>query len=44
MEAEKDRMSSLKQACEVSYVIGDADEPHTIREAVFEGDRIGRLI
>jgi 2-enoate reductase len=44
METDKDRVSSLKSSCEVSYVIGDAEEPHTIREAVHEGDRIGRLI
>jgi NADPH-dependent 2,4-dienoyl-CoA reductase/sulfur reductase-like enzyme len=37
-------ISALKNACAVSYVIGDALEPHTIREAVYEGDRIGRLI
>jgi 2-enoate reductase len=44
IETERDRVSSLKSACEKSYVIGDADEPHTIREAVYEGDRIGRLV
>ncbi|UCB47311.1 MAG: FAD-dependent oxidoreductase, partial [Spirochaetota bacterium] len=44
MEVDREIIASLKQACDVSYVIGDADEPHTIREAVYEGDRIGRLI
>jgi 2-enoate reductase len=37
-------VNELKDACANSYVIGDAREPNTIREAVYEGDRIGRII
>jgi 2-enoate reductase len=44
MTTDRDSVSALTGACDASYVIGDAQEPHTIREAVFEGDRVGRLI
>jgi 2-enoate reductase len=37
-------IKKLAGSCPVSYVIGDAQEPRTIREAVFEGDRVGRLL
>ncbi len=39
-----EKVEELKRACAFSHVIGDAGEPRTIREAVFEGDKIGRLI
>ncbi len=35
---------ALQGSCPDSYVIGDAVEPHRIREAVYEGDRVGRMI
>jgi 2-enoate reductase len=39
-----EKIKELEEACAVHYVIGDAKEPHTIREAVYEGDKVGRLI
>jgi Trk K+ transport system NAD-binding subunit len=39
-----EKVRELEEACSLYYVIGDAQDPHTIREAVYEGDRIGRLI
>ena len=37
-------VENLKEACAVSHVIGDAGEPRTLREAVFDGDKIARFI
>jgi 2-enoate reductase len=39
-----EKVRELEEACNLYYVIGDAQDPHTIREAVYEGDRVGRLI
>lgn len=36
-----DKFSGL---CNEFYIIGDANKPHKIREAVHDGDRVGRLI
>ena len=40
----KELADALQGSCPDSYVIGDAVEPHRIREAVYEGDRVGRMI
>ncbi len=37
-------VENLKKACVVSHVVGDAGEPRTLREAVFDGDKIARSI
>jgi 2,4-dienoyl-CoA reductase-like NADH-dependent reductase (Old Yellow Enzyme family)/thioredoxin reductase len=37
-------VENLKEACPVSHVIGDAGVPQTLREAVFDGDKIARSI
>lgn len=37
-------IDKFKGLCKEFYVIGDAKEPHKIREAVHDGDRIGRLL
>ncbi len=39
-----EKVRELEEKCNLFYVIGDAQDPHTIREAVYEGDRVGRLI
>lgn len=44
VETDGSAVETLTGTCPVSFVIGDAQEPHTIREAVFEGDRVGRLV
>lgn len=41
---EKSKIESLKASCHESYVIGDCASPARIREAICEGDRIGRAI
>jgi hypothetical protein len=38
------KIEGLVKSCKESYVIGDANQPKKIREAVHEADRIGRLI
>ena len=40
----KELADALRRSCPESYIIGDAVEPHRIREAVYEGDRVGRMI
>lgn len=44
IKALTDKASELKGCCKNSYIIGDALEPRRIREAVYEGDRIARMI
>jgi 2-enoate reductase len=39
-----EKIDKLKNLCENVFIIGDALKPGKIREAVHEGDRIGRLI
>ncbi len=39
-----EQIRSLKSQCNNVFVIGDALQPGKIREAVHEGDRLGRLI
>jgi 2,4-dienoyl-CoA reductase-like NADH-dependent reductase (Old Yellow Enzyme family)/thioredoxin reductase len=44
LSPQKDKAGQLQKYCQESYVIGDAVEPHRIREAVYEGDRVARMI
>ena len=44
MADSKVRAQELARCCSESHIIGDAAEPHRIREAVFEGDRVGRSV
>jgi len=37
-------IDKFKGSCSEFYIIGDANQPHKIREAVHDGDRVGRLI
>ena len=38
------KIKSFKSLSRKLYIIGDANEPNKIREAVFDGDRIGRVV
>jgi len=44
MKSRSEKVDELLNLVPETYVIGDAEKPQTIREAVFEGDRVGRLM
>jgi NADPH-dependent 2,4-dienoyl-CoA reductase/sulfur reductase-like enzyme len=44
LRVDQQLVDSLKAACSESYVIGDSRSPGRIRDAIHDGDRVGRLI
>ena len=44
LKPDSNRINKFKGLCSESYIIGDASKPDKIREAVVDGDRIGRAI
>ncbi len=44
LKTNTEKIEELKSLCKEFYIIGDANEPNKIREAVFDGDKVGRLI
>jgi len=44
MKPDQQLLESFKAACSESYVIGDSRTPGRIKDAIHDGDRVGRLI
>jgi 2,4-dienoyl-CoA reductase-like NADH-dependent reductase (Old Yellow Enzyme family)/thioredoxin reductase len=44
LRVDQQLVDNLKAACRESYVIGDSRSPGRIKDAIHDGDRVGRLI
>lgn len=44
LRAEKSLVEPFMASCRESYAIGDCESPRRIRDAIFEGDKVARLI
>ncbi|MEM3019136.1 MAG: FAD-dependent oxidoreductase [Candidatus Bathyarchaeia archaeon] len=44
LKAERSLVEPFRASCKESYVIGDCESPRRIRDAIFEGDKVARLI